>query len=74
MSAVHSVWFVASEYLRLRNKGYSPPFTSWGAGVEVQEDESDFAIGVSITQQSLRATPYPNDMFKREHEPDHLQE
>ena len=46
----------------VRNKGYSPPFTSWGHGVEIQEDQSDFAIGVSITAQSLRDTPYPNDM------------
>ena len=50
-------------YPWLRNKIYAPPFTSWGAGVEIQEDQSNFAVGVSITQQSLRATPYPNDMF-----------
>lgn len=46
----------------VRNKTYAPAFTSWGDGVEIQEDQSDFAIGVSISGQSLRATPYPNDM------------
>jgi hypothetical protein len=50
-------------YPWVRNKTYAPPFTSWGSGVEVQEDQSDFAIGVSITGQSLRDTPYPNDMM-----------
>lgn len=50
-------------YPWVRDKGYAPPFTSWGAGVEIQEDQSNFAIGVSITEQSLRDTPYPNNMF-----------
>ena len=50
-------------YPWLRDKGYAPPFTSWGAGVEIQEDQSNFAIGVSISDQSLRDTPYPNNMF-----------
>jgi hypothetical protein len=33
----------------LLNQGYAPPFTSWGPGVEIQEDETVRPIGVSIT-------------------------
>jgi hypothetical protein len=47
----------------LLNKTYSPPFTTWGWGVEIREDQSDFAIGVSITGQLLVDTPFPNDVF-----------
>jgi hypothetical protein len=42
---------------------YGPPFTTWGDGVEIREDQSDFRIGVSITGQFLVDSPYPNDVL-----------
>jgi hypothetical protein len=42
------------------SKGYAPPFTSWGAGVEIQEDDGAFPIGVSITGQKLLQPPLAN--------------
>jgi hypothetical protein len=44
----------------LLNKVYSPPFTSWGFGVEIQEDESVFPINVSISGQRLLDPPLAN--------------
>jgi hypothetical protein len=36
-------------YPYLLNHGYAPPFTSWGPGVEIQEDSDARPIGVSIS-------------------------
>jgi hypothetical protein len=47
----------------LLDESYAPPFTSWGHGVEIREDQSDFAIGVSISGHKLVDSPYPNDVF-----------
>ena len=44
----------------LVSKEYAPPFTSWGAGVEIQEDDSRFPIDVSITSQRLLQPPLAN--------------
>jgi hypothetical protein len=44
----------------LVSKDYAPPFTSWGAGVEIQEDDSRFPIGVSISSQRLLQPPLAN--------------
>jgi len=44
----------------LLNHIYSPHFTSWGFGVEIQEDDAAFPIGVSITGQKLLDAPFAN--------------
>jgi hypothetical protein len=44
----------------LVSKEYAPPFTSWGAGVEIQEDDSRFPIGVSISSERLLQPPLAN--------------
>jgi hypothetical protein len=44
----------------LLNKGYAPAFTSWGVGVQIQEDDGAYPIGVSITSQRLLQPPLAN--------------
>jgi hypothetical protein len=44
----------------LLDHGYSPSFTSWGVGVEIQEDDGAFPIGISITGQKLLHSPFAN--------------
>ncbi len=44
----------------LLDRGYSPPFTSWGSGVEIKEDDGAFPIDVSITGQKLLQPPLAN--------------
>jgi hypothetical protein len=44
----------------LVSKEYAPSFTNWGAGVEIQEDDSRFPIDVSITSQRLLQPPLAN--------------
>jgi hypothetical protein len=44
----------------LVSKRYAPPFTAWGAGVEIQEDDPARPIAVSISGQRLLDPPLAN--------------
>jgi Ca2+-binding RTX toxin-like protein len=41
----------------LLRKRYGPPFTNWGAGVQIQEDDGANPIAVSISGQKLLKAP-----------------
>jgi Ca2+-binding RTX toxin-like protein len=44
----------------LLRKRYGPPFTNWGPGVQIQEDDGANPIGVSISGQRLLKAPLAN--------------
>ena len=54
-----------SDHPYLLNQVYSPPFTSWGPGVEVVRDEvngAGFPINVSISGWAYFKEPTPPNM------------
>ena len=52
-----------ADHQYLLNQGYSPPFTSWGPGVQIMEDQTPNAIGVSIEGNSYFDEPSPPNLF-----------
>jgi hypothetical protein len=49
-----------SDHPYLVSKEYAPPFTNWGPGVEIQEDDPVRPINVSITSLKLLQPPLAN--------------
>jgi hypothetical protein len=47
----------------LLNHGYAPPYTSWGPGVDIEEDDSAHPINVSITAFSYFNRKTPPNLF-----------